>query len=81
MYTHIHVKKIKETETGGKPTFLDDPIKCRKYYNSFLVNDINPIKDKPVTEKPLPLNTDFDRSVEHARENMEEDDLTDIIPF
>lgn len=26
MYTHIHVKKVKETETGGSPTFLNEPV-------------------------------------------------------
>ena len=27
MYTEVHVKKIKECETGGRPTFLNNPIK------------------------------------------------------
>ena len=26
MYTHVHVKKVKETETGGKPTFAEEPV-------------------------------------------------------
>ncbi len=26
MVTEVHVKKIKETETGGKPTFLSEPV-------------------------------------------------------
>ena len=29
MYTEVHVKKIKECETGGRPTFLNDPIKFK----------------------------------------------------
>jgi len=29
MYTHIHCYKVKETETGGKPTPVDDPIRLR----------------------------------------------------
>jgi hypothetical protein len=29
MYSEIHVKKIKEVETGGKPTSLDFPIRMR----------------------------------------------------
>jgi len=29
MYTHIHSFKVKETETGGKPTPYDDPIMMR----------------------------------------------------
>ena len=27
MYTEVHVKKVKETETGGRPTFLNNPVK------------------------------------------------------
>ena len=26
MYTEIHVKKVKETETGGMPTFSNNPV-------------------------------------------------------
>ena len=29
MYTHIHCVKVKETETGGKPTPMDEPIRLR----------------------------------------------------
>jgi len=29
MYTHIHCFKVKETESGGKPTPLDEPIRLR----------------------------------------------------
>lgn len=29
MYSEIHVKKVKEVETGGKPTSLDEPLKFR----------------------------------------------------
>lgn len=60
MITHVHVKKVKETETGGKPTFLDEPVHCYKYYNSFLITQVDPIKDVEIVEKPLPLNTNFD---------------------
>jgi len=31
MLTEIHVRKIKDTETGGKPTPLDNPIKFEMY--------------------------------------------------
>ena len=33
VYTDIHVKKIKSTETGGKPTFLDEPIRIKSLPN------------------------------------------------
>lgn len=31
MVTEIHVRKIKDTETGGRPTPLDEPIKFERY--------------------------------------------------
>ncbi len=31
MVTEIHVRKIKDTETGGKPTILDNPVKFEMY--------------------------------------------------
>jgi hypothetical protein len=34
MYTHIHVRKVKEVETGGKPTSLDEPIKLKSMINN-----------------------------------------------
>ncbi len=59
MMTHVHVKKVKETETGGKPTFLDEPVICFKYYNSFTVHQVDPIANVEITPKPLPLNKSF----------------------
>lgn len=43
MYSHIHVRKIKEIETGGKPTQMDDPIKLRAVVNNvgFEINGQN----------------------------------------
>ena len=32
--THIHVRKIKETETGGRPTPLDSPIRLKSILNN-----------------------------------------------
>ena len=66
MITHVHVKKIKETETGGKPTFLDDPVHCYKYFNTFTVNQVDPIANVEVKEKPLPLNTNFDNKTDDS---------------
>jgi len=60
MITHVHVKKVKETETGGKPTFLEKPVYCYKYYNSFIIQQIDPIKDIVVNAAPLPLNENFE---------------------
>jgi hypothetical protein len=87
-YTLIYVDKIRDHETGGNETMIDEPVLC-EFNNGygFKIGGINPLTDKEVKpiegyeQKPLtPLN-DFDRSVEHAKENVEEDDLTDIIPF
>lgn len=34
MYSHIHIKKIKDIDTGGKPTPMDEPIKLRSVKNN-----------------------------------------------
>jgi len=34
MYSHIHIKKIKDIDTGGKPTVMDEPIKLRSVKNN-----------------------------------------------
>ncbi len=34
MYSHIHIKKIKDIDTGGKPTMMDEPIKLRSVKNN-----------------------------------------------
>lgn len=42
MYTEVHCKKIKETETGGKPTFLNEPVLFRLHNGTqFLNNRMN----------------------------------------
>lgn len=45
VFTEIHVKKIKEMETGGKPTHLDTPIKLKLMYGTGFenVNGVNPL--------------------------------------
>lgn len=34
MYSHLHVRKIKEIETGGRPTLMDEPVKLRAIKNN-----------------------------------------------
>jgi hypothetical protein len=34
MYSHIHVRKIKDIDTGGKPTVMDSPIKLKSVKNN-----------------------------------------------
>jgi len=50
MVSEIHVRKVKETETGGKPTSFDNPIKMRMVRNNcgFEIGGVNPI---PPTEE------------------------------
>lgn len=33
-YSHIHVRKVKEVETGGRPTPIDSPIRLRSIVNN-----------------------------------------------
>src|SRR5690606_10037057 len=72
--TQVHIRKVKETETGGKPTFIDEPVKCVKLKQSFTVNQVNPMDGQKVEQKPLPLNTEF-RSEEHTSELQSRENL------
>jgi len=44
--SHIHIRKTKETETGGRPTPLDNPIRMRSIKNNvgFEIDDKNILK-------------------------------------
>ena len=45
MYTHVHVKKVKETESGGLPTLMHDPVRFKLQNGTqFLCNETNAIK-------------------------------------
>ena len=52
MYTEVHVKKVKETETGGRPTFIDEPILFKlEYGTAFTCGGVNALaKLKPIEE-------------------------------
>ena len=39
MYTEVHVKKVKETETGGKPTFAASPVMFRLHNGTQFLNE------------------------------------------
>jgi len=57
MYTHVHVKKIKETETGGKPTPLNDAVRFKyEYGTGFTCAGVNPLERKDGIKR----NTNFD---------------------
>lgn len=52
MYSHIHVRKVKEIETGGRPTPLDEPIKLRSMAgNVGFEIDGNPLLKAPLKEQ------------------------------
>lgn len=61
-YTQVYIDKVKDVETGGEQTMLDEPIMCE--FNrglGFTINAVNPLTpDKILTDKPLPLNVEFD---------------------
>lgn len=72
MWTQIHVQKIKESETGGKRTFKDFPVKIKLQLDGAGfedINGINPMRDRRrnPTQTTIPLetavkpNTDFDQ--------------------
>jgi len=46
MYTMLHVRKIKEVESGGRPTSFDDPIRLRALRNNvgFSIDGVSIIK-------------------------------------
>ncbi len=60
MYTHVHVKKVKETETGGKPTPLNDAVRFKyEYGTGFTCAGVNPLELKD-ERFDLKRNTNFD---------------------
>ena len=52
MYSHIHVKKCKDIDSGGKCTSLDEPIRLESVKNNvgFNIEGKNPI-DYPKREQ------------------------------
>ena len=55
--SHIHVRKIKEVETGGRPTPIDDPIKMRSIVNNvgFTINGNHILPTEIKDPKNLPF--------------------------
>lgn len=44
--THIHIRKIKDTQTGGRPTTIDDPVRLqvkKGYFGFFDMEGKSPI--------------------------------------
>lgn len=57
-HTHIHVKKIKDQSTGGRPTIHDEPVKLRTikgYFGLFDLEGKSPIHNVSLsTQFPIP---------------------------
>jgi replicative DNA helicase len=50
--THIHVRKIKDVQTGGRPTVMDEPVKLRMVKGYFGLFDEN--GESPLVSTALP---------------------------
>ena len=61
MYSHLHIRKVKDVDTGGRPTSIDAPIRMRSIKNNvgFEIDGHNPLADdnnkKDSTHKELPF--------------------------
>lgn len=53
IYTDIHVRKVKELETGGRPTALEQPIRMEsmKFNVGFIINLESIIPHKPIQKQ------------------------------
>lgn len=57
MYNHIHVRKVKDIDTGGRPTPLDEPIKLKSILNNvgFQINGSNLISPTMTEQVNFPF--------------------------
>jgi len=57
MYSHLHVRKIKEIDTGGRPTPLDDPIRLASIINNvgFTIEGKNLINKPQYKQAEVPF--------------------------
>lgn len=51
MNTEIHVRKIKDTETGGRPTSIDEPVKFQRYKGGYAYCEV--LKDGSLGLDPI----------------------------
>jgi hypothetical protein len=86
MFTEIHIRKVKETETGGRVTPYASPISLKMIQGgcgfeycttrTFTENGLNPIlnfhnKVKPISEAAIKPNYSFDQSIKEQDEEYE----------
>ncbi len=57
MISHLHVRKVKEVETGGRPTPIDNPIKLRSIVNNvgFTIDNNSILKTELTDPKNVPF--------------------------
>jgi hypothetical protein len=57
MFSDIHVRKVKEVETGGRPTPIDAPIRLKSIVNNvgFTVGDTSILKTELTNPKNVPF--------------------------
>jgi hypothetical protein len=57
MYNQIHIRKVKEVETGGRPTPIDDPVRFRSLPDNvgFEIHGENLISKKEKKQSDLPF--------------------------
>ena len=66
MNTEVHIKKVKETESGGTPTFMNEPVVFKLWQGvKFLAKnnngeEVDVFNNRPQKETPMPINNDFD---------------------
>ena len=75
-FTMVAVDKIKDTETGGSTTNLDEPVMC-EYNNGlgFVINGVNPLTGSTRESNLITPNEDFELTTEVPFE------LTTEVPF
>jgi hypothetical protein len=57
MYNQVHIRKVKEVETGGRPTPLDEPVRFRSIPNNvgFEIHGENLIGKKEKEQSKMPF--------------------------
>jgi hypothetical protein len=57
MYNQVHIRKVKEVETGGRPTPMDEPVRFRSLPDNvgFEIHGENLIAKKEKKQSDLPF--------------------------
>lgn len=83
MWTEIHVKKIKEMETGGKHTYLDDPVRLRMIKGGCGFEDADGYN--PILNSTTPQQTEMQINQKISQSRYVKEEVFDIndneVPF